>query len=419
MRLIIAWRKVGLFYSHCGVIDQIKQQQNLPQRKTAIDEAKMNKTVDSELLKIALDEHAIVSVTDASGNIIHVNNRFTEISGYTRFELLGTNHRILKSGLHSPEFYRQMWETLSEGKTWQGDVCNRSKNGELYWVHATVKPVLDENGLPIQYISIRTEITEIINIGARLRLTIAELEAYWELSDYELGIARKLMEHMNDKLSTPVKEVELWLHAATKLSGDLVITQQYCKDRSYILLADAMGHGLPAALPLIPIVQVFSAMAQDGFTVSAIVREMNKKLKDLIPTGNFVAVTLVSVDRGNRFIDIWNGGNPAALLIDESGNVSRKFKSQHPAIGILNVKDFDSATECFHWDEPCWLTLYSDGLTEAQDVHGVSLGEEQVVRALQKKQPHQSLKETVLAHLGEGNAVDDISLATVCLVGGC
>ncbi len=121
----------------------------------------MIKHVNLELIAAVLDEHAIVSITDAAGNITYVNEKFIDISGYTRDELIGKNHRILKSGIHPPEFYQQMWDTLSSGRTWHGEVCNRRKSGTKYWVRSSIKPVLDSNGLPVQYISIRTDITDV------------------------------------------------------------------------------------------------------------------------------------------------------------------------------------------------------------------------------------------------------------------
>lgn len=111
-------------------------------------------------LRHALDQHAIVSIANASGMIISVNEKFCEISGYKIEELLGKNHRILKSAQHSDEFFSDMWATISSGNTWQGEIKNIKKNGGYYWVASTIVPFLDENGLPYQYISIRTDITE-------------------------------------------------------------------------------------------------------------------------------------------------------------------------------------------------------------------------------------------------------------------
>jgi len=117
-----------------------------------------------------LDQHAIVSITDVTGRITFANDRFCEISGYSRRELLGQNHRILKSGVHPPEVYEDMWHTIANGRTWHGDVCNRDKSGGFYWVHATITPFLDERGKPEEYVAIRTEITaqkELENISQR------------------------------------------------------------------------------------------------------------------------------------------------------------------------------------------------------------------------------------------------------------
>ena len=108
----------------------------------------------------ALDAHAIISTTDAAGRITYVNDRFCAIAGYSREELLGQNHRLLKSGEHTEAFYRGMWQVVARGGIWQGEVCNRRKNGELYWVQATVAPLIapDDGGL-LGYVSIRTDIT--------------------------------------------------------------------------------------------------------------------------------------------------------------------------------------------------------------------------------------------------------------------
>ena len=108
----------------------------------------------------AIDQHAIVSVAGRDGRILQVNDRMTAISGYSREELLGQDHRILSSGTHDREFFRQMWHTLGQGQIWRGVICNRRKNGSLYWVDSAIVPQRDSAGEVVRYVSIRIDITE-------------------------------------------------------------------------------------------------------------------------------------------------------------------------------------------------------------------------------------------------------------------
>ncbi len=115
---------------------------------------------ESSFLQNAINQHAIITLTDADGIIMYANNKFCEISGYKIDEIMGQNHRLLKSGLHSEDFYQDLWDTISSGKVWQGEITNQKKNGELYDVSTTIVPELDNHGIPQKYLSIRTDITE-------------------------------------------------------------------------------------------------------------------------------------------------------------------------------------------------------------------------------------------------------------------
>ena len=156
---------------------------------------------------LALDHHAIVSIADRAGKITYVNDTFCQVSGYTRGELLGQNHRMLKSGEHPPAFYKALWETIARGEVWVGELCNRRKNGSLYWVKSTITPFLDSEGKPYQYVSIRTDITH-----------LRETELALRESEFRLAKANRMLQLVLDNIPVRVfwKDTELRFQGCNK-----------------------------------------------------------------------------------------------------------------------------------------------------------------------------------------------------------
>jgi diguanylate cyclase (GGDEF)-like protein/PAS domain S-box-containing protein len=159
------------------------------------------------------------------GNITFANDKFCQISQYARAELIGQNHRMLNSGTHPRPFFENMWHTISTGKVWQGEVCNRSKSGNTYWVSSTIVPFLDDSGLPYQYISVRTDITAIKEAEQVLMRGKLELEKLVRERTAELEEREEVLQGITTAAQDAVVMVDSngnvthWNPAAEKMFG--------------------------------------------------------------------------------------------------------------------------------------------------------------------------------------------------------
>ena len=137
--------------------------------------------------QFAIDQHCIVGITDARGTITYANDMFVKISGYSREELIGENHRILNSSYHNESFFKNMYQTISSGNVWHGDICNKAKDGFEYWVSTTIVPFMGPNKKPISYMAMRTDITE--QKSAKSNLTRAQKMVH--IGSWEFDLIRK------------------------------------------------------------------------------------------------------------------------------------------------------------------------------------------------------------------------------------
>ncbi len=163
--------------------------------------------------KTAMDEHAIVSITDPRGKIEYVNSKFVEVSGFSSHELVGNTHKMVNSGVHPKGFFKTLWDQVLSGHTWHDEVCNRRKDGSLYWVNATVVPILDEEKQVASIISVRTDISAI-------KQTERALTAEKERAEVANKAKSDFLANMSHEIRTPMNAVIGMSHLARQASED-------------------------------------------------------------------------------------------------------------------------------------------------------------------------------------------------------
>ena len=257
-------------------------------------------------------------------------------------------------------------------------------------------------------------VQRIADIQHKLSETMQELRQYQQAEEREQEMAYELMESLFDTGHLEGKDFHVWHIPATRFSGDLIIAEKMTEDRLYLLHADSTGHGLTAALPLLPVSQTFYHMAEKGYSIGQIAQRMNRQLKMFMPVNRFVAVTLLLVDFKNNVVEAWNGGNPTAYVINEKQEVVKEFASTHLALGVMPDESFDSATEFVSCEGNNTIVLYSDGLVEAENPAGEAFGEERLLHAARQgnlaPQVRNDIVDEVTRHLDGARAHDDMSL---------
>lgn len=273
-----------------------------------------------------------------------------------------------------------------------------------------LQKVLDKSAQVLQQ---RRELAE---NNMQMQQMLSELQNYYDAAERENQMVGVLMDRSmrEENLNDPL--LHSWVAPATMFSGDLVAAQRAPNEDLYVILADATGHGLAAAMNLLPVSRIFYRMVEKSFSVSAMLREMNGVIREQSTADRFVAVTLVRVDERNRILEVWNGGNPPAVWLHCGGDMLRLFKSTNLALGILENALMDVRTEVVQWDGAAQLFLFSDGFVEAENAASEPIGLDALIAKLAVDTSEKRFSAAVQAvqdHLAGCQAHDDMSLIVV------
>ena len=218
-----------------------------------------------------------------------------------------------------------------------------------------------------------------------------------------------------DKIDDPL--VHFHLQAAEVFSGDLIAAARSPAGHLYAMLADSTGHGLTAALAVMPVLQSFYAMVAKGYSIGALAAEINRKIKEYLPSNRFVAAVLIALDEENGRVSVWNGGCPPAVLIDQDGTAVVQFNSMHLPLGVLDPDKFDDEVVHYHYgNRRCQVLLCSDGAVDSADSASMEIGMSHLLQAARTENIAERLPLMVgmlERKLAGKQAHDDIALILV------
>lgn len=276
---------------------------------------------------------------------------------------------------------------------------------------------------PVNFVVLEAKLRSLartLALRRELEATQRNLQSYHDEREAENTLAVEILEQIMQRPGLSDPRLHYWISSASNFSGDILAATTAVNDRFYVLLADATGHGLAAAISVLPLLTQFYDSAAAGVPLERIIYRINTQLCAALPAGRFIAATFVCLERQGTGSELWIGGMPAALVIDAAGTVIRRFDADNLPLGVdYQLQDAVATTRLnCQYPQGAQLVLYSDGLVEARNAAGEAFGSERLAAALAGATGaarRDAVKDAVNQHLGTGPAHDDISLLIIDL----
>lgn len=386
-------------------------QRSLQLQQHAIEAYKRLQVISDNVLE------AIITV-DSEANILACNLATEALFGWTTAELIGQNVKLLMPPPWREEHDAHIRNYVMGGPPQiiglEREVEALRKDGTTFPATLGVSEVrLDGKRM---FIGVLRDISEQKRTQQKLLENAAQLTAYYENTQNEQQLAVRLLDKHLHRPGLKDKHLRYLVIPAQNFSGDVVAAARSAEGRLYALLADATGHGLAAAISVLPILAIFYRMAALNHSVREIVLEFNQQLCESMPVGRFVAATLVCLDETAQKGEVWLGGTPEAFLVDRRGCKTREFPSTHLPLGIVDNQEIDAAPNEFAWEKESQLILCSDGLLEATNAQGEAFGASGLAAAMANTSPavrFDTIQAALANHLNDEVAADDISLMVI------
>lgn len=311
----------------------------------------------------AIEKGAIVATTDIKGNITYVNDNFTKVSKFTAEEAIGQTHQIINSGYHPRAFWKEMWQTIGNGKIWRAEVCNRAKDGALYWVDSSIIPVLNDKGKPEEYLAIRFVITKQKEAEKKLKSRNAKITS-------SLNYAKRIQSAIlpsKQKITKLIPEHFVLFQPKDTVSGDFYWISE-AAGKTILVAADCTGHGVPGAfMSMISTMLLDKLVNIKGITAPDILlNELHRNTYTVLKqeeTGNQdgMDISICTIDHEEGILEFAGARNP--LVIIENG-VFKKIKGDRMSIGGGQLKRPAFTKHQFSLQPNAFYYMFSDGFQD-------------------------------------------------------
>ncbi len=331
-----------------------------------------------KLIQAVEQSPATVVITDTEGNIEYVNPKFTHLTGYEFHEVIGKNPRIMKSGSQPDEFYKKLWETITEGREWRGEFHNLKKDGGAFWEFSSISPVKDENGVITHYVAVKEDITERKQAEDALIESEKRLRVRNDIIENDLKNAQTIQKALlpkkvprNDGFLVQYRYIPL-----DAVGGDFFTFHDIGPDSFSVFIGDVTGHGVSAALFTALLKFTTQKMDEGLYTSPAdYVLHINNELLGIM-SGYFITALYAIFSRdaisGKTKMSFARGGHPYPVLLKKNDNSIKMLKSKGTILGMF--KDLVIHEKSVELEKGDRVYLFTDGIIEVYDRKKEMLG---------------------------------------------
>ncbi|GAA5185777.1 hypothetical protein GCM10025771_42520 [Niveibacterium umoris] len=354
-------------------------------------------------------------VFDTEGRVSTVNPALCDMLGRREAELIGTpvfdlflppGDRLLRTAVTASESGFEQRRPR--------EVAARGADGNAIPLEFVMSTMSSTNG--VTYLAVLRNIAERKQAERELAAYTLELKHYHDEAERENELALEILERQIRRGGLDATQVAHRVVPAQRFSGDIVIAQRAPDGRIFALLADATGHGLGAAVSVLPAVSEFYRVVASSPTPGELVVQLNSVLQESLPIGRFVAASLVCIDTIQRLAHVWVGGTPDVLKVGADGRVVERFSSTALPLGIDTLSPEDAQCAVCTMEPGSQMLIFSDGLLEAVGESGAHFGYEGIEAALRESAPDArlaALERDIARHCGGQSPHDDVSMMLI------